>query len=105
MTVFLTPDGVPFYGGTYFPPEDRHGMPAFPRVLQGVSTAYRERRGEVAEAGRQLLEQMRQSERLRASATVLTDDVLMAAFQGVSGQFGEREGGASGGAERSQPTL
>ena len=34
MTVFLTPDGVPFYGGTYFPPEDRHGMPAFPRVLQ-----------------------------------------------------------------------
>jgi uncharacterized protein YyaL (SSP411 family) len=105
MTVFLTPDGVPFYGGTYFPPEDRHGMPAFPRVLQGVSTAYRERRGEVAQAGRQLLEQMRQSERLRASATVLTDDVLMAAFQGVSGQFDERDGGTSGAPKFPQPMI
>ena len=35
MTVFLTPDGKPFYGGTYFPPEDRHGMPGFPRLLLG----------------------------------------------------------------------
>src|SRR5216110_1767814 len=43
MTVFLTPEGVPFYGGTYFPPEDRHGMPAFPRLLVGVAQAYRER--------------------------------------------------------------
>ena len=105
MTVFLTPEGVPFYGGTYFPPEDRHGMPAFPRVLQGVATAYRERKGEVAEAGRQLLEQMRQSERLRASATVLTDDVLMAAFQGVSGQFDERDGGTQGAPKFPQPMI
>src|ERR671933_2963117 len=42
MTVFLTPEGVPFYGGTYFPPEDRHGMPSFRRVLQAVSRAYRD---------------------------------------------------------------
>ncbi len=40
MTVFLTPDGVPFYGGTYFPPVDRHGMPAFPRLLQSIADAY-----------------------------------------------------------------
>ena len=99
MTVFLTPEGVPFYGGTYFPPEDRHGMPAFPRVLQGVATAYRDKRGEVVESGRQLLEQMRQGEHLRASATVLTDEVLLAAFQGVSGQFDERDGGTAGRAE------
>src|SRR5512147_191753 len=39
LTVFLTPDGVPFYGGTYFPPEDRHGMPAFSRVLRSVADA------------------------------------------------------------------
>jgi uncharacterized protein len=105
MTVFLTPEGVPFYGGTYFPPEDRHGMPAFPRVLQGVAAAYRDRRGEVAESGRQLLEQMRQGERLRASATVLTDDVLLAAFQGVSGQFDERDGGTSGAPKFPQPMI
>src|SRR4030067_517323 len=51
MTVFLTPDGLPFYGGTYFPPVDRHGMPAFPRLLEGVAETYRGRRGEVVEAG------------------------------------------------------
>jgi uncharacterized protein YyaL (SSP411 family) len=105
MTVFLTPEGVPFYGGTYFPPEDRHGMPAFPRVLEGVAAAYRERRGEVAESGRQLLEQMRQGERLRASTTVLTDEVLLSAFQGVSGQFDERDGGTTGAPKFPQPMI
>ena len=43
MTVFLTPEGKPFYGGTYFPPEDRYGAPGFPRILQGVANAYREK--------------------------------------------------------------
>ena len=93
MTVFLTPEGVPFYGGTYFPPEDRHGMPAFPRLIQGVAEAYRARRGEVVEAGKQLLEQMKQGERLRGSATILTDDILFQAYQALSGDFDAREGG------------
>src|SRR6266571_2805418 len=48
MTVFLTPDGQPFYGGTYFPPVDRHGMPGFPRVLEAVAQAWRERPDDVA---------------------------------------------------------
>ena len=93
MTVFLTPEGVPFYGGTYFPPEDRHGMPAFPRLIQGVAEAYRARRAEVVEAGKQLLEQMKQGERLRGSATILTDDILFSAYQALSGDFDAREGG------------
>ncbi|HWM78214.1 MAG TPA: thioredoxin domain-containing protein, partial [Methylomirabilota bacterium] len=77
MTVFLTPEGVPFYGGTYYPPVDRQGMPGFPRLIQSVAEAYRSRRGEIVEAGRQLLEQMRQGERLRSSATLLTDEILV----------------------------
>ncbi len=53
MTVFLTPAGEPFYFGTYFPPEPRHGLASFRQVLEGVDAAWRERRGEVAEvAGR-----------------------------------------------------
>jgi uncharacterized protein len=48
MTVFLTPDGSPFYGGTYFPRDDRHGMPSFRRILTAVSDAYRSRPTEVA---------------------------------------------------------
>src|SRR5262245_25526167 len=79
MTVFMTPDGVPFFGGTYFPPSDRHGMPGFPRLLHAISEAYQSRRSEVVESGRQLLEQMSQGERLRQSATLLTDDVLVTA--------------------------
>ena len=49
MTVFLTPDAEPFYFGTYFPPEPRHGMPSFRQVLEGVTAAWRERRDEVGE--------------------------------------------------------
>ena len=48
MTVFLTPDGVPFYGGTYFPPEDRHGLPGFPRVLPRSPRPIATSRDEVA---------------------------------------------------------
>jgi len=55
MTVFLTPEGVPFYGGTYFPPEDRHGLPAFHRVLLGVAEAHANRPDEVAQGGQRLL--------------------------------------------------
>ena len=55
MTMFLTPDRKPFYGGTYFPPEDRQGMPGFPRVLAGVSQAYRERPEDVEKSVSQIL--------------------------------------------------
>jgi len=93
MTVFLTPDGVPFYGGTYFPPEDRHGMPAFPRLLRSIADAYHSRRGEVLEAGRQLVETMGQSGRLSASTSLLSRDVLVRAYMGLGGEFDERDGG------------
>jgi uncharacterized protein len=93
MTVFLTPDGVPFYGGTYFPPVDRHGMPGFPRLLEAVAEAYRSRRSEVVESGRQLVEQMGEGERLRRSASLLTDEILFGAYQSISREFDERDGG------------
>ena len=51
MSVFLTPDGKPFYGGTYFPDTARHGLPSFTQVLEGVSQAWRERREEVEQSG------------------------------------------------------
>ncbi len=55
MTVFLTPDGKPFYGGTYFPPEDRYGVQGFPRVLRAVAQAYRERPEEVKKSVEKIL--------------------------------------------------
>ncbi|OGK78886.1 MAG: thioredoxin [Candidatus Rokubacteria bacterium GWC2_70_16] len=105
MTVFLTPEGVPFYGGTYFPPEDRHGMPAFPRVLRGAAEAYRDRRGEVVATGQQLVEQMRQGERLRQSASLLTDEILLDAYQGLSRDFDERQGGLGQAPKFPQPMI
>src|ERR1051325_415881 len=56
MTVFLTPDGVPYYCGTYFPPEDRHGMPAFRRVLQAVADAYTNRRQKIEQTASSIAE-------------------------------------------------
>jgi len=56
MTVFLTPDGLPFYAGTYFPPADRQGLPSFQRVLAAVSDAYRNRRADVERTTTQLRE-------------------------------------------------
>ncbi len=59
MTVFLTPDGVPYYGGTYFPPTDRMGMPAFPRVLDAAADAFRTRRQEIEAAGARMRDALR----------------------------------------------
>ena len=59
MTVFLTPDGEPFFGGTYFPPQDRGGLPAFPRVLEVMADTYRDKRSEVLETSQKLISHIR----------------------------------------------
>src|SRR5712691_7575469 len=58
MSVFLTPDGRPFYGGTYFPQSSRHGLPSFRDVLDGVADAWRTRRAELEESGGRLVESL-----------------------------------------------
>src|SRR5881628_3317895 len=81
MTVFLTPGGAPFYGGTYFPPADRHGLPGFPRLLAAIADAWATRRGEVVESSQQIGASLGQSERLRASTELITPAILGEAFQ------------------------
>ena len=93
MTVFLTPDGKPFYGGTYFPPEDRSGMPGFPRVLQAMAQAYRENRGEVVRATDQLLQRIRQITAPTQGLDPLSADLMQRAFRGIADQFDEKYGG------------
>jgi uncharacterized protein len=105
MTVFLAPDGTPFYGGTYFPPEDRHGMPGFPKLLGAIADAWRSRRAEVMQSGRELIEALGQTERLRRATTLLTEEVLFAAFQGISSQFDEEWGGLGGAPKFPQPMI
>ena len=66
MSVFLTPDLRPFFGGTYFPPDDRHGLPAFRRVLEAISDAYRDRRDDVEQQGSQLAAHLQEQLSVRA---------------------------------------
>jgi hypothetical protein len=105
MTVFLTPDGTPFYGGTYFPPEDRHGLPGFPKLLAAIADAWGSRRDEVQQSGRELTASLGQSERLRRATTLLSDEVLFAAYQGISSQFDEEWGGLGGAPKFPQPMI
>src|SRR4051812_31844913 len=67
MTVFLTPTGEPFFGGTYYPPEPRHGLPSFKQVLVAVTDAWRERRDDVLRSSANLAEHIRAGARLQQS--------------------------------------
>jgi uncharacterized protein YyaL (SSP411 family) len=93
MTVFLTPEGEPFYGGTYYPPEPRHGLPAFREVLTAVAEAYRERRGAVSQSARQLVDHLRAAGELRPSADPLTEDLLREAVRALRQAFEPQWGG------------
>src|ERR1700691_1443615 len=66
LAVFLTPEGLPFYGGPYFPPQERPGMPSFTQVLLAVSEAWRERGAEIRASSEQLRERLAGGALLRA---------------------------------------
>src|SRR5215212_204892 len=93
MTVFLTPDGEPFYGGTYFPPEPRHGLPSFQQVLAAVADAYAERRDEVARSAQALVGAVRRSAEVSPSSEPLTDSLLVDAVRGLRSHFDPTWGG------------
>src|ERR1041384_7935640 len=76
MTMFLTPEGVPFYGGTYFPPNDRYNMPGFPRVLLSVAQAYRSQREQVGTTATQMLGQLRRVGMAAEARDLLTTEIL-----------------------------
>jgi len=76
LTVFLTPDGEPFFGGTYFPPEPRHGLPSFRQVLLAVARTYREHREDVAAQAEALVDALRRSAQSQPSHEPLTETLL-----------------------------
>jgi hypothetical protein len=93
MTVFLTPEGEPFLGGTYFPPEPRHGLPSFRQVLTAVSDAFRERRGDIARQAQALTESLRASAQLQASHEPLTTTLLQDAVRALRRGYDQEWGG------------
>ncbi len=109
LTAFLTPAGVPYYGGTYFPPEPRHGMPSFRQVLAAAANAYRDRRGEVAEAGARLTEVLDRSstEPQPASGRFETGDarIFVHAVAAAGRTFDPSNGGFGGAPKFPQPDF
>ena len=104
MSVFLDHDGRPFYAGTYFPPEPRHGMPSFTQLLEGLSDAWRDRRDDVLASGVRIVEAL-------ASRTLVTGDGqlpglmdLALAVASLRQQFDEEKGGF-GGAPKFPPSM
>ena len=93
LTVFLTPEGEPFLGATYFPPEPRHGMPAFSQVLVSVSDLWRERRGEVENRARVMLEALEAAVASAPSSEPLTESLLFEAVRRLGELFDPEWGG------------
>ncbi len=93
MTVFLTPDLIPFHAGTYFPPEDRGGMPGLSKILMVVSEYYHSHRGEVEKMEAQLKNALHQMAELNPSQEAVSDKALSKAFDALESQFDPIYGG------------
>jgi len=104
MTVFLLPSGEPFYGGTYFPPEDRYGRPGFPRLLVTIAESYKARRQEIVSNAQNLRQHLNQSARTAADPNAVHLPLLDQAAQGLSSRFDPREGGF-GAAPKFPPSM
>ena len=93
MTMFLTPEGVPFYGGTYFPPTDRHNMPGFPRVVTGAAEAYRTRPDDVTKTAVTLLGELQRFGLPQGSDERLSLELLDEAQKSMARSYDPRFGG------------
>ncbi|MFJ8649845.1 thioredoxin domain-containing protein [Streptomyces sp. NPDC093546] len=104
MTVFLTPDAEPFYFGTYFPPEPRHGMPSFVQVLEGVRVAWTDRREEVGEVAGNIVRELSGRSLAFGGAGVPGEQELAQALLGLTRDYDARHGGF-GGAPKFPPSM
>jgi uncharacterized protein YyaL (SSP411 family) len=93
MTVFLTPDGRPFFGGTYYPPEPRHGMPSFQQILQAMAEVYRDQRDAVVEQADLITTALREGAQVAPSSEPLSDAIVADAMTALRRGFDERWGG------------
>ncbi len=93
MTVFLTPEGKPFDGGTYFPPRDRHGMPGFPKILVGVANAYRERPQDVEKSAAQILAALKRMSQSTASASSFAPNIIGESIDQIARTYDSDQGG------------
>ncbi|CAN5718943.1 hypothetical protein BH20ACT14_BH20ACT14_00620 [soil metagenome] len=95
-TVFMTPEGKPFYAGTYYPPEPRHGLASFRDLLEAVARAWSERRADIERQAAQIDGTLRRSSELRPSSEPLTESLMTEAARGIARSFEPAFGGFGG---------
>jgi hypothetical protein len=105
MTVFLTPDGKPFYAGTYFPNEPRHGMPSFRQILTGVTQAWKNDRERVLGSAGEVAEQLQALSDVGFDEGTLDTDVFRGALRGLSWRFDKIWGGFGDAPKFPQPMI
>jgi uncharacterized protein YyaL (SSP411 family) len=93
LTAFLTPDGKPFYGGTYFPPDDQHGRPGMRRVLTAIANSYKSDRARIFESAQKISEALGQVEMLDKQAGKADQDVLRSIVENIVAMFDSQHGG------------
>jgi uncharacterized protein len=96
MTMFLTPEGKPFYGGTYYPPVESHGMPSFKTVLLAIADAWENRRDEVETQSARLVDHIGAATKLEASSDPISGDLLRNASETLAQAFDDEYGGFGG---------
>jgi len=102
LNAFLTPDGVPFYAGTYFPPEPRHGLPSWRMVLDGVAEAWANRREDILAQGARMVQALSATRQLEPSMEPIRDEELRAALVSLRSTY-DRENGGFGRAPKFPP--
>ena len=105
LNAFLTPEGIPFFGGTYWPPAERHGMPSFTSVVTAVSDAYRDKREDVRENAEQIKAFLQQTTNSISKRSPVSRDLLDQATTTLSGQFDANNGGFGGAPKFPQPAV
>lgn len=104
LTVFLKPDLKPFYGGTYFPPADRHGMPGFPRILMSIGESYRTRKDDIATSADAITAELRKAGSVGSPSDMLTTEILDEASSRLRTGFDSANGGF-GSAPKFPPSM
>ncbi|MFZ1400684.1 MAG: thioredoxin domain-containing protein [Candidatus Promineifilaceae bacterium] len=104
MTVFLTPEGRPFYGGTYFPPAPRYGMPSFIQLMQGIVNAWETKRSEIIQSSGDITKHLQRTAVLTGQEDVLTPSMFGKATELLTQTF-DHERGGFGGAPKFPPSM
>lgn len=93
LTVFLLPDKKPFYGGTYFPPDDKYGRAGFPRILNAVHNTYQNKREEILQGMDSILESLKSYQQIKSDEGVMSDDAYKNTFQNLKKSYDSLHGG------------